>query len=117
MDAAYGLAAAGTVAGAVPALCQLLRGADWPVAAAATTALGEMGVLGAEAAQPLIDALMSPSEWVAKGAAEALGTVAIVDGDEIGEAAIALAFTVEEDRQVTPWSLARWPLREAAAFR
>ena len=115
VDAAFGLAAAGAVEGAVPALCQLVQGGDWPVAAAATTALGEMGVLGAAATRPLVDALMSPSEWVARGAAEALGTVGVTDTDDIGEAAIALAFTVEEDRQVTPWSLARYPLREAAA--
>lgn len=117
VDAAYGLAAAGTVDGVVPALCQLLRAVDWSIAAAATTALGEMGILGSEATGPLVDVLMSPSEWVARGAAEALGTVAVTDTDKIGEVAIALAFTVEDHRQVTPWSLARWPLREAAACR
>jgi len=117
VDAAYGLAAAGTVAGAVPALCQLVRSVDWPLAAAATTAVGEMGALAADATGPLVDALMSPSEWVARGAAEALGTVAVKDATDIGEVAIALAFTVEDDRKVTPWSLARWPLREAAACR
>ena len=109
------------MAGAVSALSQLVRSSDddWPVAAAATTALGEMGILGAQATRSLVDALMSPSEWVARGAAEALGTVAVTDTDtdEIGEAAIALAYTVEEDRQVTPWSLAQWPLREASACR
>ena len=116
LDAVYGFAAAGGGAEAVSTLLWLLRGSEqWPVAAAAATALGEMGAVAAPAARHLTDSLMHRNEWVARAAAEALGTVAVRVGDGIGEVAIALAYTVEEDRAVTPWSLALTPLKESAA--
>jgi hypothetical protein len=55
-----------------------------------------------------------PRRWVARAAVEALGTTVSAHAQRdgwggeaaagaIGEVAIALAYTVEEDRAVTPW--------------
>ena len=116
LDAAYGLAAGG--AATVPALAAVLTRSteEWWVTAGVVAALGEVGAAAGPACPALCDQLAHDNEWVARAAAEALGTIAVAAAPSAAAAAAVLVSELAVGgRRCTPSSLSQHPLRELAA--
>lgn len=137
LDAVFGLAAAVVATGASSAYARSVLvaklqdpGATWWVQAGTAWALAEIGWSADGHTEAVLEALAAATkddnEWVARNAAESIGTaiggqphmlVAAGAASErtVHATAAVLARCVRSDRLVSPWSLSPEPLQEIAA--
>ena len=138
LDAVFGLAAAAVATGASSAYARSVLVAKlqdpestaWWVRAGAAWALAEIGWSADGHTEAVLEALAAATqddnEWVARNAAESIGTAiggqphmlvaaGVASERTVHATAAVLAKCVQSDRSVSPWSLSPEPLQEIAA--